>query len=186
MQVTDEKALFERAQKSAAGFGALFDAYYDRIYAYAFRRVAARAAAEDIAASVFEDALRGIKRVRWQGKPMIAWLYRIAARRVADHYRQSHRETSLDTETVVMADGSEGAERAEDHAAVQHALEKLSANDREIIRLAFFDELGGAEIAVTLNCTPNNAYVRLHRALKRLETVMQDESERRVASVRRR
>ena len=186
MQATEEKALFERAQKSAAGFGALFDAYYDRIYAYAFRRVGARVAAEDIAASVFEDALRGIKRVRWQGKPMIAWLYRIAARRVADHYRQSHQETSLESDILMVGDGSDGAERAEDHATVRHALEKLSRNDREIIRLAFFDELGGAEIAAMLNCTPNNAYVRLHRALKRLETVMQDEIERRIASVRSR
>ena len=186
MQGSSEKALLEHAQNSFAGFGELFDAYYDRIYAYAFRRVGARAAAEDIAASVFEDALRGIQRVRWQGKPMIAWLYRIAARRVADYYRQSHRETTLESEILLTGDGSDGAERAEDHAAVRYALEKLSANDREIIRLAFFDELGGAEIAATLNCTPNNAYVRLHRALKRLELVMQDESERRVVSVRSR
>jgi hypothetical protein len=45
----------------------VFDACYDRIYAYAYRRVGTRATAEDIAACVFEDALKGIKRVRWQG-----------------------------------------------------------------------------------------------------------------------
>ncbi len=171
-----ERALLERAKKSAAGFGELFDATYDRIYAYAYRRVGARAAAEDIAASVFEDALRGIQRVRWQGKPAIAWLYRIAARRVADYYRKAHGETALDSDAA-GADGLDEVEREEEQAAVRRALAKLNESDREIIRLAFFEELDGKEIAATLNCTPNSAYVRLHRALKRLKTVLRDGAE---------
>ena len=35
MIIADERALIARAKTSAAGFGELFDAYYDRIYAYA-------------------------------------------------------------------------------------------------------------------------------------------------------
>jgi RNA polymerase sigma-70 factor (ECF subfamily) len=170
-----ERALLERAQKGAAGFGELFDAYYDRIYAYAYRRVGARVVAEDIAASVFEDALRGIPRVRWQGKPIIAWLYRIAARRVADYYRAARGDVVLDDDVRAADDGLEGIEVAEDYAAVRRALETLGASDREIIRLAFFDELSGAEIAAVLHCTLNNAYVRLHRALKRLKATLEHE-----------
>ena len=170
-----ERALLERAQKGAAGFGELFDAYYDRIYAYAYRRVGARVVAEDIAASVFEDALRGIKRVRWQGKPIVAWLYRIAARRVVDYYRGARADVPLDDEARAAEDGLDGIEIAEDYAAVRRALDSLGASDREIIRLAFFDELSGAEIAAMLNCTPNNVYVRLHRALKKLKAMLESE-----------
>ena len=170
-----ERARLERAQKGAAGFGELFDAYYDRIYAYAYRRVGARVVAEDIAASVFEDALRGIKRVRWQGKPIVAWLYRIAARRVVDYYRGARADVPLDDEARAAEDGLDGIEIAEDYAAVRRALDSLGASDREIIRLAFFDELSGAEIAAMLNCTPNNAYVRLHRALKKLKAMLESE-----------
>jgi RNA polymerase sigma-70 factor, ECF subfamily len=177
MQANDDKALLERAQKSAAGFGDLFDAYYARIYAYAYRRIGARQAAEDIAAGVFEDALRGIRRVRWQGKPVIAWLYRIAARRIVDYYRGTHEAVEFASEMLgSVDDGSDGLEREEEYAAVRRGLTRLNERDREIICLAFFDELDGAEIAATFKCTRNNVYVRLHRALKKLEMVLKDES----------
>ncbi len=176
MPSAGERALLERAQTSAAGFGAMFDAYYDRIYAYAYRRVGTRAAAEDIAASVFEDALRGIRRVRWQGKPILAWLYRIAARRVADFYRDPRAHVELGAETVgATDDGHDGIETQEEYAAVRRALARLGERDREILLLAFFDELDGKAIALTLECTPNNAYVRLHRALKKLRVLLNDE-----------
>ena len=176
MRLADERALFERAQSSAAGFGELFDAYYDRIYAYCYRRVGSRDIAEDVAASVFEDAMRGIKRARWQNKPTIAWLYGIAARRVADYYRSRKDDESLDD--VVIHTGNlihESVEQGEEFAAVQRGLKKLNANDREIIMLAYFEELDGAEIAATLNCSANSAYVRLHRALGKLERIVRDE-----------
>ena len=177
MPAAEERALLERAKQSAAGFGELFDATYDRIYAYAYRRVGTRAAAEDIAASVFEDALRGIRRVRWQGKPALAWLYRIAARRVADYYRKAHGEIALDSDAA-SEDDVDGVEREEEQVSVRRALAELNESDREVIRLAFFEELDGKGIAATLNCTTNTAYVRLHRALKRLETVLRDEDAR--------
>ncbi len=180
MPLADERALLARAQSSAAGFGELFDAYYDRIYAYAYRRVGSREAAEDIAASVFEDALRGIKRVRWQGKPVIAWLYRVAARRVVDHYRRARQDAPLESVTLRAAaprgDLYAGVERAEEFAAVQRGLAKLSERDREVIRLVYFDEFSAPEIAAVLECTVNNMYVRLHRATMKLKGILNDET----------
>ena len=177
MQASNDKALLERAQKSAAGFGELFDAYYERIYAYAYRRVGTRQVAEDIAAGVFEDALRNIRRVRWQGKPVIAWLYRIAARRVVDHYRSKRDVVEFAGDLLGSShDGHSELEIEEEYAAVRRGLACLNAREREVIHLAFFDDLDGAGIAATLNCTPNSAYVRLHRALKKLEIVLRNES----------
>jgi len=174
MRSVDERALLARAQTSAAGFGELFDAYYDRIYAYAYRRIGSREIAEDIAAGVFEDALNGIRRVRWQGKPVIAWLYRIAARRVADFFRQRKVDDPLDDAISISRDeANDLLERADEYAMVQRAIEQLNKRDREMIRLAFFDELDGAEMAAMLGCTANNAYVRLHRALKNLKAILE-------------
>ncbi len=176
MRPVDDRALLARAQSATAGFGELFDEYYDRIYAYAYRRVGARETAEDIAANVFEDALRGIKRLRWQGKPLAAWLYRIASRRVADFYRGARCDAPMD-ETIPARDGDphDDAARAEEFAAVRRGMAKLSAADREIIRLVYFDEWRRDEIAAALNCTPNSVYVRTHRALKKLERILSDE-----------
>jgi len=175
MRRVDDRALLVRAQTSAAGFGELFDAYYDRIYAYAYRRVGSRDAADDIAATVFEDALRGIQKLRWQDKPLVAWLYRIAARRVADFYRAKRDESALD-ETLASDDALFAhIEHADELAAVRRALARLGEREREMIRLAYFDELSGDAIAATLNCSTNSAYVRLHRALKKLEKELRDE-----------
>ena len=178
MTIAEERALLSRAQSSAAGFGELFDVYYDRIYAYAYRRVGSREQAEDTTAAVFEDALRGIKRLRWQGKPLAAWLYRIAARRVADYYRARHagwRDVPLDESAPISSDGiGDALERDDEHAAVHRGLQKLGASEREIIRLVYFDELDGGTIASMLNCTTNSVYVRTHRALKKLEAILCD------------
>lgn len=173
MTLAEERARLQRAQTSAAGFGELFDAYYDRIYAYAYRRVGARESAEDIAASVFEDALRGIPRVRWQGKPLAAWLYRIAARRVADFYRARKHDAPLDEFAHLTRDSiGDALERDEERAALRRGLERLSASEREIIRLVYFDELDRKTIAALLHCAPNNVYVRTHRALKKLGMIL--------------
>ncbi|MBI5029409.1 MAG: sigma-70 family RNA polymerase sigma factor [Chloroflexi bacterium] len=178
MPSVDERRLLERAQTNAAGVAELFDAYFYRIYAYAYRRVGSRETAEDIAATVFEDAMNGIKRVRWLGKPIIAWLYRIAARRVADYYR-AHRVTeSLDDRLELVGEAMSDAERVErddEYRSVRCGIERLTERDREIIRLAFFDELGGAEMAAMLGCTTNNVYVRLHRAMKNLKAILEKE-----------
>ncbi len=171
-----ERDLLVRAQASADGFGELFDRYYDRIYAYAYRRVGTQVAAEDIAACVFEHALRDIKRVRWQGKPVIAWLYRITSRRVADYYRDRQNTAEYRQEWTNASEESpeSDVERAELLVAVRAGLDKLSARDREIIQLTFFDQASPAEIGAMWDCTTNSVYVRLHRALKRLRAILED------------
>ncbi len=171
-----ERDLLVRAQSSADGFGELFDRYYDRIYAYAYRRVGTQVAAEDIAACVFEDALRNIRRVRWQGKPVIAWLYRIASRRVADYYRdrQNSTEGGQEWQDTAEEGPASAVERAELLVVVRAGLNKLSARDREIIQLTFFDQASAAEIGAMWDCTTNSVYVRLHRALKRLRAILED------------
>ena len=176
MDLNQERALFEKAQASSAGFGELFDAYYDRIYAYAFRRVGSTEAAEDIAACVFEDALRGIKRFKWKSKPPVAWLFRIASRRVADYYRLHSGTATLSDGLTEARDGPEAvAEGEEERDDLRSALAQLSKRDREVIRLAFFEELDGAEVAAICGCSRNSAYVRLHRALRRLRAVLTSE-----------
>ena len=58
---------------------------------------------------------------------------------------------------------------------MRRGIERLAEREREIIRLVYFDELDGAQLAVTLGCATNNAYVRLHRALKKLKVILEEE-----------
>jgi RNA polymerase sigma-70 factor (ECF subfamily) len=48
------------------------------------------------------------------------------------------------------------------------ALKQLRRDDQEILRLAAWEGLTNAELAVALGCSENAATIRLHRARKRL------------------
>lgn len=167
-----DRELLARAQASADGFGELFDRYYDRIYSYAYRRTGVTSASEDIAACTFEDAMRGISRFKWRSKPIVAWLYRIAARRLADYYRQSRKESDLTDLPESEGPMETGIERSEEATQVRAGLMRLMPRDREIIQLTFFDELNAAEVSGLLGCTVNSVYVRTHRALTRLQIIL--------------
>lgn len=165
-----DKTLVEQAKTDAAAFGRLYDQYVERIFRYAYRQTLDEAMAQDVTAVTFEKALRHIQRYEWQGKSVLAWLYRIARNEAISQQRKrkwlapwrvfGHTE-ARSTETAV-------SHRLR-HQEIQQALASLSAKDREIIHLRYFEELSGEQVAEVLDCSTNNVYVRLHRALKKLQ-----------------
>src|SRR5688572_22257350 len=88
----DERLLIEAARNDPARFGELYEAHFERIYAYVARRVRDRHAAEDITSEVFQQALAHIGRYEFRGAPFSAWLYRIAANAIADRWKAQERE----------------------------------------------------------------------------------------------
>lgn len=174
MPETNDRILVERAQREPRAFAALYDRYVGRIYAYAYRQTNNEALAKDVTSATFEKALRHIRGYRWQGVSFCAWLYRIARNEIIQHHRRrrwlapllgqrpdnGHVSAERMPETAVQA----GERRQE----LQAALARLSAQDREIVTLRFFEELSSEGVAEILGCSTDNVYVRLHRALKRL------------------
>jgi RNA polymerase sigma-70 factor (ECF subfamily) len=76
---------------------------------------------------------------------------------------------------------SEDYERIEDlidfapiRAALAEALETLSPDQREAMRLRVIDGLGYAEVAERLECTEQNARQRVSRGLKKLALLLQE------------
>jgi RNA polymerase sigma-70 factor, ECF subfamily len=169
--VAEDKILIEQAKRDSAAFGRLYTQFVDRIFRYVYRLTQDEAAAEDLTAVTFEKALRHIQRYEWQGKSILAWLYRIARNETFNYQRKikwlraeqlNEQNRSRQTETAVL-----------DHQQFQEihlALTCLSTKDREIIHLRFFEALSSEDVAEVLNCSKNNVYLRLHRALKRLQT----------------
>ena len=84
----DDRRLAARAPASAVALGELYDRYYDRVYRYTWRHLGSRAEAEDATAATFESMLQALPRYRPTNAPFAAWLFAIAARRVADTHRQ--------------------------------------------------------------------------------------------------
>ena len=132
---------------------------YPRVYRFVRRRVESAEMAEELAADVFRVVWQ-----KWADEPRsdLAWLLTIARNLVGNAYRSRDRQQALQEKlraATVVRFGDESG-----NVAVQDALAGLREKDREILQLAYWDELTSAEIAGVLQCSESAAKVRLHRA----------------------
>lgn len=68
-----------------------------------------------------------------------------------------------------------GIERRDQQDAVARAMQRLSATDREILTLRYFDGLSVEQVATRLGCTKAAAGLRLLRARQRLKQILSAE-----------
>lgn len=150
-------------------FSALFADTNRELLAYAVRRVSDPADAADVVAEAYLVAWRRIAEVP-RGDGARPWLFGVARRVLANHYRGERRRSALAdrlraqlVEVVPPADA--GLRGGSD---VELALAGLDENDQEILRLVAWEELARDEIAVVLGVSRAAVRVRLHRARRRL------------------
>jgi RNA polymerase sigma-70 factor (ECF subfamily) len=133
------------------------------------------AIAEDLLQETFFQALRSLPNFRGDSK-LSTWLYSIPLEeetltRVA---AQSDGHPGNPSGTAPSWDPAEQTTRNEEKTLVHEALEELSDNYREVIKLRDLEELSTEETAERLGLTRVNVRVRLHRARKKLETILDD------------
>jgi RNA polymerase sigma-70 factor (ECF subfamily) len=153
-------------------FSNLYDAHYRAIHGYFVRRLDAPSQAEDLTEDVFLIAWDKLDRVP-DGEEAEYWLYGVARRVLANHHRRAATVRRLASRASATATaGGRGPEsRAvvdDQAAAVRAALATLRERDREVIRLAYWDDLPHAAIGSILGGSRAAVDVRLHRALRRL------------------
>jgi RNA polymerase sigma-70 factor (ECF subfamily) len=143
--------------------------------------------AQDLLQETFFQALRSLPNFRGESK-LTTWLYSIAKNVALARYRKDKRRSPLEEETLTRVaarsgerasggthaswDPVEETTRNEESALVHEALEELSDNYREIIKLRDLEELSTKEVAERLDLTRVNVRVRLHRARQKLEEVL--------------
>lgn len=164
----DEQALVERAKRDPDAFGELYDLYFERIYAYVYRKTGDRQVAEDLTSDTFMKALTHIKGYRYTGQPFAAWLYRIASNVVTDFYRARKVNAPLDEGLQLAADQlgpEEAALRLDDQQAVARAIQTLSPDQQDVILLRFSAGLKLKEIAGIVGKTEGAVKALMFRAL---------------------
>ena len=154
---------------SEALFAALFDAHFDAILAYARRRTDQLSDAEDVTADTFTVVWRRMEHLPTDTSAQLPWLYGIARRVVSNQRRtMARRQRLLDRlRSALVLHRSPTSE-----TDIAGAMAALRPADQEILRLAAWEGLRHAEIALALDITPNAAAIRLHRARRRLSAVM--------------
>lgn len=183
-----EARLVEEAKRrSPSAWAEIYDQYHHRLFKYCYFRTANEATAADLASRVFLEALEGIDRYTYRGKPLLAWLYRIARNLVSDHHRSRERETAaLEQQAAVIAQqgGGEFAQVA-DRQDLVVAIRQLTEDQQQVVVLRFFCDYTTAEIAAAMDKSERAVYsmeVRALATLRRLLTAGQAEGEERQAA----
>ena len=151
-QATSERRLIEAAQQDPGRFAALYELHFERVYAYVWRRVANREAAEDVTSEVFHHALANLPRFEWRGAPFGAWLMRIAANAIADRWRRGSREQT-DALANDPASAEPNPEEIEIRAQLFRLVQELPAEQRKVVQMRFAEEKSIREIARALGRT---------------------------------
>ena len=170
----DERLLIEAAQKDPARFAELYEINFERVYAYAVKRVRDRAEAEDVTAEVFHQALANLKRFEWRGIPFSAWLFRIAANLISDRWQRSGREIPDDSGVIESAQVSPAEiEDVERRATLFRLVETLPAEQKRVVVLRFVEQKSIKEVAGEIRKTEGAVKQLQFRALSSLRERME-------------
>jgi RNA polymerase sigma-70 factor (ECF subfamily) len=150
------------------------------VYAFVAYRIGAGHDAEDVTGEVFERALRYRSGYDASKGAPLAWLIGIARNVLAD---RALKGTDTVAEVPEMQAPGELAHDSVQRLALSAALEQLSERDRELLAMRYGADMKAAQIAEVLETSTNGVEVALHRALRRLRDVLEDEApEQRSAS----
>jgi RNA polymerase sigma-70 factor (ECF subfamily) len=152
LQEAGERRLIEAAQQDPRRFAALYEIHFERVYAYVWRRVGHREAAEDITSEVFHHALANLPRFEWRGAPFGAWLMRIASNAIADRWRRGSREQT-DALANDPASAEPSPEEIEIRAQLFRLVRELPVEQRKVVQMRFAEEKSIREIAQVLGRT---------------------------------
>jgi RNA polymerase sigma-70 factor (ECF subfamily) len=167
---SSERLLIEAAQRDPNRFVDLYEENFERVYAFALRRLRHREDAEDVTAEVFQRALAALPRFEWRGAPFAVWLYRIAANVIHDRAPRTGSESGLRDEPV--ADSAAG--EVEERAFLFRAVEALPDDQRRVIVMRFGEQRPIRDIAAALGRTEGAVKQLQFRALNNLRARLRE------------
>ena len=165
----DEAALKAKSGDTEA-FGAVYDAFIERIYRFVYYKTHHKETAEDITSEVFRKALQGIGSFDPAKGSLSGWLYRIARNSVIDHYRTARPADAIDDMWDLAADADASrdvdamivAENLQQHLAV------LTSEQRDIVLMRVWEGMSYREIAEAVGKTEAACKMAFMRGIDRL------------------
>jgi RNA polymerase sigma-70 factor, ECF subfamily len=177
-QTSDLPSDAELLAASASGNEAAFRVLYDRFERRVFRYVCTFIRQPTLAEEVVIDTLTAVwhHAAKFTGASRAStWIFGIARHKALDALRKIANRSdavSLDEIDEIEDDAatpSASADRASGAREMQRALAKLSDDHREILRLAFYEELPYDEIATLLAIPANTVKTRVFYAKQQLK-----------------
>ena len=162
--ISDEALMLEFQSGSRQAFEELFARYRAPLYAFFRRRLLSQEPADDLTQETFLAVIRATS--RYEPRSLVrTYLYGIALKLVAAERRKRARE-------LQPAAAQIGTDAFDESIWVRQALDKLDANDREILMLREYEQLSYGEIAQLMRLPVNTVRSRLFRARMELRTIL--------------
>ena len=166
---TDEELL---ASHDTQAFATFYDRHVRTLLGYFARRTGDPQVAADLAAETFASAIVAHERYVPTGAPALAWLYAIAARRLADYQRRGavdrRLQRALAMERVPLSEGDAEMIRLLANDAAVGMLAVLPRDQREAVTAHIVDERGYPELADSLQTSEAAVRQRVSRGLATL------------------
>ena len=161
-----------------AGLAELYDMSSHLVFGLALRILGDRDTAEDAVVEVYAQAWREAKNFDASRGTPCSWLMTLTRSRAIDILRSQKRDRAMDPlesagDVEASTPGPEAATAdAERHRFVRGALNRLSADQREAIELAYFTGLSHSEIAARLGEPLGTVKTRIRLGMIRMREVL--------------
>jgi RNA polymerase sigma-70 factor (ECF subfamily) len=174
-EADDLRALVSRAQTGeAAALDELVRRIRPHVFRYVLARLLDRSSAEDVTQEVAMTVVSTLPRYEDIGRPVLAWVFGIAMRKVSEAHRSLRRRPEWPADTLPETCAHEddvpeaAALRLDTARRMAEMLATLPHPQAEIVRLRVAAGLSAEETAAALGMTPGAVRVAQHRALARL------------------
>jgi RNA polymerase sigma factor (sigma-70 family) len=179
---TDSQLLLA-SKDDADAFTELYRRHAEELLRYFARRILDPEAAAELTAETFAEAFASRRNYTDVGVNGVAWLYGIARNRLSRFFRTGRVDAAA-RRRLGMPERElppEDYERIEDlvdfapiRGALLDALETLSSDHREAMRLHVIEGLEYPEVARRMRCSEANARQRVSRGLRKVAMVLRD------------
>ena len=179
---SDRDLVQDVARGSAEALAALYDAHAGLVYGLAKRMLLRQEDAEEVVQDVFAQVWREAARYQADRATLAGWLVMLTRTRAIDRLRSRNARPDsnqasdpvpqLDA-SVSMSPNPESAAVSSDEARrVRTALQRLPAEHRSLVDLAYFEGLSHSEIAERTGAPLGTVKTRLRAALQTLREAM--------------
>lgn len=183
--LTDEELVELYAKDVNEAFDLLLTRHKNKVFSYIYLAVKDRDLANDLFQETFIKVITTIKQGRYTEKgKFIAWIMRISHNLVIDFFRRDKSENTIsneDSEVDLFNDCRLYDDSIEDYmvrdqvfADIVKLMEHLPDNQREVIKMRFFEDLSFKEIAETTGVSINTALGRMRYALLNIRRMAEE------------
>jgi RNA polymerase sigma-70 factor (ECF subfamily) len=180
----NEEQLLKDIENDPEKFGQVYEAFYNKIFGYAYRRTTDYEAARDIAAETFLKAFVKIDQFKWRDISLLYWLYQIATNEL-NKYFNSHKykphslsriqeeygiditdHSNAETESIKLQDE---LEKHQEFVRINNCIKILDIKYQDVISLRFFEHKSIKEIAIIVNKKEGTIKSLLSRGIEKLK-----------------